>query len=46
MKIVPLEGLAIKYLLMQLVVSDEFETDGKYKRVLKYPYRKENGVKV
>ena len=25
---------------------DEFGTDGKYKRVLKYPYRKENGVKV
>ena len=25
---------------------DEFGTDGKYKRVLMYPYRKENGVKV
>jgi len=25
---------------------EEFGTDGKYKRVLKYPYRKENGVKV
>ena len=39
-------GLGNKIAFDAISGYDEFGTDGNYKRVLKYPYRKDNGVKV